>query len=286
MTKKYLIWTFERSVKIFLFLLYKFKGKNARGHLNIQKFNTVVQEFALSLMNYRGGGNYEDSGEKEALFYVKNALQKRYSNNQMFLFDVGANVGLYSLELAKNFGEKASIHSFEPLDTTFEKLKENTLNSSNIIIHNQGLSNTASVIPFYTSNVEFEMKSSVYQHNKEHFNLDMVIKKDCQFTTVDKFCTENDICHIHFLKIDVEGHEMAVIEGAKLMIENKAIDFIQFEFGAFNIESRTYFQDFWYYLKDRYNIYRIIPQGLIPITKYTELMEIFRYSNYLAELKL
>lgn len=69
------------------------------------------------------------------------------------------------------------------------------------------------------------------------------------------------------------------------MIEDRKIDFIQFEFGGCNIDSRTFFQDFWYLLHDKYNIFRIIPTGLYPIKEYSEMREIFLCTNYLAELK-
>ena len=99
------------------------------------------------------------------------------------------------------------------------------------------------------------------------------------------FCADNNIDHIHFLKIDVEVHELAVLEGAKAMIGGGKIDFIQFEFGGCDIDSRTFFQDFWYLLHDNYDIYRIFPKSLDKIDLYDETMEIFVCSNYLAVRK-
>ncbi|GHV56141.1 hypothetical protein AGMMS49579_20380 [Spirochaetia bacterium] len=76
---------------------------------------------------------------------------------------------------------------------------------------------------------------------------------------------------------------MKVLEGAKHMIQSGNIDFIQFEFGGCNIDSRTYFQDFFYALKDRYRIYRIIRDGLFEIKAYREMYECFMNSNFFAE---
>lgn len=67
------------------------------------------------------------------------------------------------------------------------------------------------------------------------------------------------------------------------MIDSGNIDFIQFEFGGCNIDSRTYFQDFYYFLKDNYDIYRIVKNGLRKIDRYSETCEVFLNSNYIAE---
>jgi hypothetical protein len=104
-------------------------------------------------------------------------------------------------------------------------------------------------------------------------------------TTIDNYCLNNDIEKIYFLKLDVEGHELKVLQGASKMIFDKKIDFIQFEFGGCNIDSKTYFRDFYYLLKDDFNIYRIVENGLFAIKAYKEEYEIFRTINYLAERK-
>ena len=104
-------------------------------------------------------------------------------------------------------------------------------------------------------------------------------------TTIDTFCQENNIEHIDFLKIDVEGNELKVLQGAKTMINNGNIDYIQFEFGGTAIDAHIYFQDFYYLLKDKYRIYRILNNGLRHIDKYSELNEIFVTTNFFAEKK-
>ena len=66
---------------------------------------------------------------------------------------------------------------------------------------------------------------------------------------------------------------------------NKKIDFIQFEFGGCNIDSRTYFQDFFYHLQDNYKIYRILEDNIYELQTYKETYEIFITVNYLAVIK-
>ncbi|MCG2725664.1 MAG: FkbM family methyltransferase, partial [Elusimicrobia bacterium] len=125
--------------------------------------------------------------------------------------------------------------------------------------------------------------SSIYKRRLDHFNLSMDKSENIEVKTIDAFCKEQKIEHIHFLKLDVEGHELKVLEGASGMLKLGAIDFIQFEFGGCNIDSRTFFQDFYYLFKDNYKIYRILKDGLYKINHYKERYEVFTTTNYLME---
>jgi len=80
----------------------------------------------------------------------------------------------------------------------------------------------------------------------------------------------------------VEGHELKVLQGAFHLLSSQAIDYIQFEFGGANIDSKTFLQDFFYYLNPYYKIFRIVRDGLTPLEGYAERFEIFMYSNFLA----
>jgi hypothetical protein len=103
--------------------------------------------------------------------------------------------------------------------------------------------------------------------------------KTTEFGKSDDKSNDNTI--IDYVKIDVEGHELDVLEGFGSIIDNVRI--IQFEFGGANIDTRTFFQDFWYFFTDKnYSLYRISPIGVLPIRKYTELDEFFSTTNYIA----
>jgi hypothetical protein len=103
--------------------------------------------------------------------------------------------------------------------------------------------------------------------------------------TIDNYCTQKNIAHIDFLKIDVEGFELNVLKGAKKMLENNAIEFIQFEFGECMIDAKVFFRDFWYLLHEKFELYIILPNGLNHIKQYHEGLEVFHCSNILAKNK-
>jgi hypothetical protein len=105
-----------------------------------------------------------------------------------------------------------------------------------------------------------------------------------ELRTLDDFCAERGIGRIDLLKIDVEGHELRVLEGARGLLEADAIGFIQFEFNATNIDSRSFFRDFYELLSPRYRLSRIVRDGLYPIGAYSPRHELFVGPvNYLAE---
>jgi hypothetical protein len=90
---------------------------------------------------------------------------------------------------------------------------------------------------------------------------------------------------IDLLKIDVEGYEMNVMKGAKKLIKSNKVKLIQFEFNIMNRHSRTFFLDFEALLSD-YDLYRLLPHGLLQITSDSLLhSEIFLYQNILAMRK-
>ena len=83
------------------------------------------------------------------------------------------------------------------------------------------------------------------------------------------------------VKIDVEGHELTALKGFGNALNATRV--LQFEFGGCNIDTRTYFQDFWYFFKGQdFEIYRITPVGAEKITRYNERDEFFSTTNYIA----
>lgn len=255
--------------------------KKIDGKVWVQDFFKKIHTLSLKGMNYGNGGKISTSGELNVLSYIKKSLN---SIDSLVILDVGANVGDYSKALAEFFQSGAMIYSFEPSRESYDRFLKNTFGITNVNPNNFGLSHEEGVVSLYSDTSASEL-ASVYQRNLDHFSISMNMKEEVKLSTIDIFCREQGIERIHFLKLDIEGHELNALKGADRMIQEGMIDFIQFEFGGGNIDSRTYFQDFYYLLNDKYHLYRILRNGLAEIIKYRETDEVFITVNYLAQLR-
>jgi len=163
-------------------------------------------------------------------------------------------------------------------------LKSNLSGYENVKIYNLGLGNNNETAILYHNENELGL-SSVFNRRLDHFDSKLENKEEVKLERIDSFCQNNNINHIDLLKLDVEGNELNILKGAENLIKSKSIDFIQFEFGPCDIDSRTFFQDFFYLLTPRYKIYRLLKNGLVLIDKYETTLESFLTTNFLAVLK-
>lgn len=236
--------------------------------------------YRLSLwgMNIGLGSYVEDSGEKYALAKFAKTMS---SNGILMVFDVGANQGDFVQAALEILNARAVIHCFEPSPTTFRILEKNLHTYSNVQLHNFGFGERKKEEATLYLNKEGSACASLYRRNLGQGQTMGLTERVCLWV-LDEFCTESGIDRIHYLKLDVEGHELSVLKGASRMIATGAIDWIQFEFGGCNLDSRTYFRDFFDLLSPRYALYRLLRNGFAPIRYYDEAQEVFTATNYVA----
>lgn len=238
-----------------------------------------LYELSIHGLNIGVEGDVYSGGEFTVLHMIKKRLA---GQDKVVVFDVGANVGNYAKGVMDIFGkEKLELHCFEPAPTTYAKLTDNlqTYQYSGLHLHNFGLSDKAAEIEMF-QDAELSGMTSVYHRRMDHFGLDFNKTEMASFATLDEFCIENGIGTVDFLKLDVEGHELKVLESAADTLKN--VKYIQFEFGGCNIDSRTYFQDFYYLLHDHFDIHLIMKDGIQKLQEYKETYELFVTTNFLC----
>ena len=258
--------------------LKKMLKKISGNKLSQELLQKRVKAF-LFLMGIGSGGNVKYSGEKAIFDVLSNKCKSPYC-----IFDVGANKGQFlGLSLRSLDSDNFDIHCFEPSAATFRSLKENSSKDKRIILNNIGLGKAKSKMLLYYDNPGSGI-ASLTKRRLHHFNIDFSKSEKVQVDTLDNYCQEKSIKRINLLKIDVEGHELDVLAGALNMFNSKLIDIVTFEFGGCNIDTRSFFQDFYYFFQDvNMKISRITPSGyLYPVDSYKELCEQFRTTNFLA----
>jgi FkbM family methyltransferase len=217
--------------------------------------------------------------------YVSGELRKLYPGQMLNVFDVGANVGHYTEIAMGVFGLlETAYHCFEPSTAAFAELKRKMSPYNCVSLHNLALSDTTERNRPFFGDKAGSSQSSLHLRRLDHYGVKVDQVETINTQTLDEFCVQNTIDRVHFLKLDVEGHELKCLQGARSMTRSGRIDFIQFEFGGTNIDARTYFQDFWYELNN-YQITRIIRDGLVDIGTYRESEEMFGAQNFLACLR-
>ena len=201
-------------------------------------------------------------------------------NKENTLVDVGANKGVYSNELLNKF-KKSKLILFEPNLDNYKYLEKRFSNYKNINIEKLGLSNTNSKNYLY-SDLPGSGLASLSQRNLEHFNLELSYREEIDVVRFEDYWSKNlNIENIDLLKLDIEGHELDALYGCGEKL--KKIKIIQFEFGGCNIDSKTYFQNFWYFFKNtKFKLFRLSPYGMIEVKEYSEKDEYFLTTNYLA----
>lgn len=252
------------------------------GKSRFQLLFERLHALALAGLNFGEGNHPRLSGEIALIRYLREQLFR--GSSPVVVFDVGANVGVYTDVLLEIFGEDAVIYAFEPAAKAFELLAENLRGHENVHLQNVGLGNEEATATLYSAG-EGSKLGSVYDTSARlrRSGLALAEQEPVTLTTVDRFCEREEIERIHLLKLDVEGHELKILEGGRRMLDEERIDVLQFEFGAANIDSRTFFRDFYDLLAERYALHRVLQDGLYPLTRYMETYEVYkRATNYLA----
>ena len=137
------------------------------------------------------------------------------------VFDIGAHIGYYSFLFSNLTGKTGNCYSFEPQKNLFEiiKLTMKANGISNIIPFNTLLSNKTGKIKFFQAEDQSHSSVTASIGKSEAISSSY----DIDSITIDDFIRENKIPSVKLMKIDVEGAEFMVLEGAKESLKNRII---------------------------------------------------------------
>ena len=231
---------------------------------------------------YCQGKGYGTSSVDSEVRSIKKLL--RLDKSAKVAVDIGGNIGDYTESFLKIF-PGAEVHIFEPQRLNIEKLKLRFLDQENIKIQQLGVSNKNDTMTLY-SNKEGSGLASLSKRRLDHFGIDFNLEEKVKIIRFEDYWVDSlERREIDILKMDIEGYELFALEGLGSAI--KHIKTIQIEFGGANIDTRTFFQDFWYFfVQHDYDLFRITPFGVQKIYKYREQDEFFSTTNFIAIRRL
>jgi FkbM family methyltransferase len=260
-------------------LAIEYYVKNAHKLVSTADYAFHKQVFLASLKGI-GIANYENFITSGEFCFLQKLL---YGKDKPIVIDIGANIGKYAFEVRK-ISNDACIYAFEPNPAAFTALK-NKARKYNFFAFPLGISESdKDAVLFDRSDVSVSAHASLYKQVITDIHKQQVKKISAKFTTFDKFIKTHSLESIDLVKIDTEGHELAVLHGAAESIQRKIIKAFQIEFNEMNIIAGTSF----YKLKQAlpgYSWYRLLPDGMVPIDgEPIVLQEIYAFQNLVAIL--
>jgi FkbM family methyltransferase len=198
------------------------------------------------------------------------------------VFDIGANRGEWTSELlARAGGRVGRVYCFEPAAAHHAALE--AIGDPRVTLIKKAIADTAGPMTLYADRNGSGLASLV-QRDLRHANIAFAPVATVDVTTVDGVIDELGIDVVHFAKFDIEGLEYRALCGAERALDRGKIRALAFEFGGTDIDSRTYFRDFWRYLTPRgYKLALVNPLGAPRLLKrYSERQEVFQTSNFVA----
>lgn len=177
----------------------------------MQKISYINIE-GLKIEGIEGDYVFETIREKNNFYEIELLNKwKRYLSDSKVVFDVGANLGNHTLFWAKKLNTDV-IYSFEPYIPNFERLLHNVQNNllDNVYPINKAIGKKEG----YTCVKEFHEDN----YGGTTLNEEIQSEGEIEVITIDSFVKEKKIESVDFIKIDTEGYEVSVLDGAQKTI--------------------------------------------------------------------
>lgn len=223
--------------------------------------------------------NLQKSGELKSI--------KKLSNLDIkVVFDIGANTGQYSQAFLEN--SNAKIFAFEPMKKSYEKLINNTLKYGNRITgfnYALGEKENEALIYFNTDEDQLASLSKDVQ-SIPYLAKNNVKSTKIQVRTIDNVFMEltrqGVITSVDVIKIDTEGFEFEVLQGARSVIKNNPPKAVIIEFNWHQLTRSQTILNFSKILVD-YVAFQILPygDGIFRVDPMKPENNIFFYSNFI-----
>lgn len=231
-----------------------------------------VEKLACKVQG-KGSGSHSIAREVAVLVGLAGGVPK-------LALDIGGNIGAYSAGLKARF-PALEVHVFEPSSVNIATLQTRFDTVSGVKVVPFAVSDTAGLAPIY-SNEAGSGLTSLSLRKLDHLGIPFSEQEMVQTLRIEDYWRDV-LCGraIDLVKIDIEGHELAALRGFGAALAT--VRAVQFEFGGANIDTQSYFRDFWYLFTEAgFDLYRITPLGPQKLQRYRERDEFFSTTNFVA----
>jgi len=204
----------------------------------------------------------------------------RFLPNVRLAVDGGAHSGRWTAALLAKYPQ-AFVHMIEPASIAQAALRRRFSGCKRVEIHKWAASDCEGSSKLHSDRAGSSLASLIRRDGEalgfsfDHRETVPTRKLDSCLGWLEGF-SELDV-----LKLDVEGFELRVLQGAERLLERTRL--VQFEFGGCHLDARTAFRDFWnFFIRRDFNLFRCSPLGPLPVRDYTEAEEFYAPTNFFA----
>lgn len=201
----------------------------------------------------------------------------------LHIFDIGANVGDWSVALFDQIGAQSGrpvhLHAFEPVGGTRIRLEEALARYAerfDIHIHATAISDRKGVANMHI------VEDGAGQNSMHDLDLGTHRTIEIETVTLSETFDRLGVERAQLVKVDAEGHDLAIIRGALDLLASERIDVLQFEYNHAWVYSRSFLKDI-FDLTDAlpYKVARVGSERLDAFDHWHPELERFFNANYL-----
>ena len=218
------------------------KQKKLRIHSSVKRRRSRKKMDKFVEKNWPGGYITLDTGD---FLYVPKTIDytghqrliepfreepiiSKFCKPGMIVFDVGANIGEWTLTMANGVGAQGRVYSFEPTPFLFDALNKTVVANqfNQVIVSPYALSDKSKTMDFYIQYDENELLDARLSRLdspadfKEWITDGKKAKKiQVETITLDEFAVKEKLERLDFIKIDTEGYESAIVEGGLTVLK-------------------------------------------------------------------
>lgn len=237
-------------------------------------FIELVSSYLHCIIGKGGGSHWHLGEELAAARFIR--------RENPVIMDIGANQGWWTIGLREVLGGRGRWILVDPAAECCAALRK----IDGVEVIEAAVGESAGKVKFYTPG-DASGFASLHKRHDSHVRMGNLVleEREVTMTTIDAILDERGIELVDLAKMDLEGHELFALRGAMKSLKTHRIRAVTFEIGTTNVDSRTFFRDFFDLLTGAgYRIYRIYPGGkTVPVLEYYEDLEYFRgATNYIA----